>query len=136
MEYTNEILLLFPGTIHFRETYPEHVQQWERQIVADNCGPDHYFCLVVLDAYRRLRGYLNSRQYLFDFAINAHILYDTLMSQLVVNGHDDGQEVELANQEIRSAYGSRNDSLEIMEDPLGAIYFELFENEDKLVGLE
>ena len=136
MVYLNETLLLFPGTIHFRETYPEHIQQWEIQIATDNCCPDLYFCLVALDDYPRLRAYLNSREYLFDFAVNAHILYDTLMSRLLDNGHDEGQAVELANQEIRSAYGSRNDSLEIMEDPLATVYFELFENEDKLVDTE
>jgi len=133
MEYINEILLLFPGTVHFREAYPEHIRQWERQITTDTCGPDLYFCLVALDDYPRLKGYLNSKEYLIDFVVNAYILYDTLLSGLVVNGHDENLAVEIANQELRSVYRFRNDSPEIIEDPLAIVYFELFDNEDKLV---
>lgn len=128
MEHINETLLLFPGTVHFRKAYPGLVQHWEHQIVIDNCGPDLYFCLVALDGYPRLRGYLNSREYLFDFVVNAHILYDKFMSRLVVDGHLEGEAVELANQEILSVYRSRNDDPKVMQDPLGTIYFELFEN--------
>jgi len=136
MEYTNETLLIFPRTIHFREAYPEHIRQWERQIASDDCGPDLYFCLVALDDYPRLKGYLNSREYLFDFVVNAHILYDSLVSRLVVNGHDENLAVEIANQELRSVYRSLNDRPEIMEDRLTTVYFELFANEDKLLDAE
>ncbi|WP_091867048.1 hypothetical protein [Pricia antarctica] len=134
MEYINETLLLFPATVRFRETYPELVQKWERQIATDHCGPDLYFCLSALDDYPRLRAFLDSREYLFDFAINAHILYDTFMSRFVLNGYDEGQAVELANREIRSVYRSLDDSTGIMEDPLGSLYFELFEFENGSVG--
>ena len=136
MEYTNETLLIFPRTIHFREAYPEHIRQWERQIATDACGPDLYFCLVALDDYPRLKGYLNSKEYLFDFVVNAHILYDTLISKLVVNGHDENFAVEFANQELRSVYLSLNDRPEIMGDRLATVHFELLDNEDKLVDAE
>lgn len=136
MEYINETLLLFPTTVHFREAYPEHIRKWERQIATDDCGPDLYFCMVALDDYPRLKGYLNSKEYLFDFAVNAHILYDTLVSRLIVNGHDENLSVEIAQQELRSVYLSLNDSPEIMEDRLSIVYFELFANEDKLVDAE
>ena len=82
MKYTNEALLLFPRTVHFREAYPGHIRQWERQIASDACAPDLYFCMVALNDYPRLKGYLNSREYLFDFVVNAHILYDSLVSRL------------------------------------------------------
>jgi hypothetical protein len=136
MEYINETLLLFPGTVHFRKAYPELVQRWERQIAAGSCGPDLYFCLVALDGYPRLRAYLDSREYLFDFVVNAHILYDSIVSRLVVDGHLEGEAVELANQEILSIYRFRNEDPEVMGDLFGAIYFGLFENGDESVGTE
>jgi hypothetical protein len=136
MKYTNETLLLFPRTVHFREAYPEHIRQWERQIASDACAPDLYFCMVALDDYPSLKGYLNSREYLIDFVVNAHILYDSLVSRLVVNGHDENLAVEIANQELRSVYRSRNDSTEIMEDRLATVHFELLDNEDKVVDAE
>jgi len=68
--------------------------------------------------------------------VNAHILYDSLVSRLVVNGHDENLAVEIANQELRSVYRSLNDRPEIMEDRLTTVYFELFANEDKLLDAE
>lgn len=136
MKYINETLLLFPATVHFRKAYPELVQQWERQIATDNCGPDLYSCPVALEDYPRFGAYLNPRAYLFDFVVNAHILYDSIMSRLVVDGHSEREAVELADQEILSVYRSRNDGPEIMGDPLGAIYFGLFEKGAESVGPE
>ena len=49
-------------------------------------------------------AYLNPREYLFDFVVNAHILYDGIVSRLVVDGHLEEEAVEIANREILSGY--------------------------------
>lgn len=104
----NETLLLTESTLNFRKEHPEMIQLWEKQIVEDTCNPDLHFCLYALEDYSQLRAQLIASEYLYEFAINAHIIHADWQSSYVQNGHTDAEAVEFANQEILQIYASIN----------------------------
>ena len=97
----NETLLLTSAIIEFRNSYPELIAQWERQIVCGDSHPNLHFCLTLLDDYSYLNAYLGSIEYRIDFAINAYITHSDWQREFIGSGFNHNLALELANRELR-----------------------------------
>ena len=118
----NGTLLLTGAIIEFRNSYPELIAQWERQINSGNPHPDLYFCMTLLDDYSYLNAYLRSIEYRIDFAINAYITLSNWQREFIGSGYDHNLALELANRELRLTCKALNDSETVTEDPKAKVY--------------
>ncbi|MEM8926731.1 MAG: hypothetical protein AAGC45_00900 [Bacteroidota bacterium] len=121
----NESLLLTSKVVEFRNTYPELIAQWESQIGCENCHPDLYFCMNLVDDFLKLRAYLAMLEYQIGFAINAHIIHSNWQRVFIESGHNYHLARELANHEIQLTYQSLNISEDIAEDPKVQVYHDI-----------
>lgn len=125
----NESLLLSKVIIEFRESYPELIDQWERQIGSSEYSLDLHFCMNFLDSFPKLDAYLRMSEYRFDFAINAYIVHSKGQSEFIGSGYDDNIALELANYEIRLTYKALNESDTIADDPKAMVYHAILKDD-------
>jgi|GEM_PF-910187 len=124
----NESILLTKAIAEFRNTYPELIDQWERQIGYGICHPDLHFCLNLLDGFPILSAYLRMKEYRIDFAINAYIVHSNWQSEFIGYGYDGNIALELANREIKLTYKALNESDTIVADPKAKVYHAILNN--------
>lgn len=122
----NKPLLLTNYTIEFRNSYPELIAQWERQIGQENCYPDLHFCLTLVGEFLKLKAYLAMLEYRVGFAINAYIIHSNWQREFIELGYDENLALELANLGIQLTYKVLNESEEISEHPKGKVYYGVF----------
>ena len=118
----NESLLLTTNVIEFRNTYPELIAQWERQIGYGDCHPDLNFCLNLVDGFPKLGAYLCMLEYRTGFAINAHIIHSNWKRVFIESGHNYHFAHEVAIHEIQLSYNALSESEAIAIDPKVQVY--------------
>lgn len=126
----NGTLLLTRAVIEFRNSYPELIDHWERQIGHGNSCPDLHFCMTLPDDYPYLNAYLRSIEYRIGFAINAYIIHSDWQREFIGYGYNHNLALELANRELRLIYKALNDSEAISEDPKAEVYHYILANAD------
>ena len=121
----DESLLLTSKVIEFRNTYPQLIAQWKKQIGHGDCHADLHFCLNLVDGFPKLDAYLCILEYRTGFAINAHIIHSNWQRVFIESGHNYHIARELANHEIRLTYKALNESEAIAEDPKVQLYHDI-----------
>ncbi len=125
----NESLLLTSKVVEFRNTYPELIAQWERQIGRGNYHPDLHFCMTLVDDFPKLGAYLCMLEYRIGFAINAYIIHSKWQQQFIQSGYHYGLALELANHEIQLTYKSLNGTETISANPKVNVYCDILTEE-------
>tara|TARA_R110002012_G_scaffold300941_1_gene500985 strand:+ start:8847 stop:9245 length:399 start_codon:yes stop_codon:yes gene_type:complete len=121
----DDTLLLTRAVIEFRNSYPELIAEWERQIGYGNSRPDLHFCMTLLDDYPYLDAYLRSIEYRIGFAINTFIIHSNWQRKFIGSGYNHNLALELANREIQLTYKALNDSRTVTEDPRARIFHDI-----------
>lgn len=124
----NGTLLLTRAVTEFRNSYPELIAQWERQIGYGNSRPDLHFSMTLLDDYSYLNAYLCSIEYRIGFAINAYIIHSDWQREFIGSGYDHNLALESANRELKLIYKALNDSETVTEDPRAKVYHDILAN--------
>lgn len=124
----DESLLLTRAVIEFRNSYPELIAQWERQIGHVNSHPDLHFCMTLPDDYPYLNAYLRSIAYRIGFAINAYIILSDWQREFTGCGYDYNIALELANRELRLTCKALNDLETVTADPKVKVYHDILAN--------